>query len=126
MWTVAGPEWFVKATTQERKLGGVLKQMLSLLVPVLYELATETAFDAQVAVGNGDIKWRRDLHNAIVLRVKSQRAADAAIWTDGVGSLLPGFIPRAGFTHVVFGLEHQRSGGTHTDAISTVNARGFR
>ena len=126
MRTVAGREWIVKAGTQKRKPGGALKQRLSLLFPVLNELATETAFDAQVAVGNGDIKWRRDLHNAIVLRVKSQRAADAAIRTDRVRLLLLGFIPRAGLPHVVFRLEHQRTRGTHTDAVSTVNARGFR
>src|SRR5262245_54432739 len=56
--------------------------------------------------------------------MQSERAAYTAIRTDRVGLLLSGFIPGAGLAHFVFTLEHQSAGGTDTDAVAAINARG--
>ena len=52
-------------------------------------------------------------------------AAHAAIRTDRIGAGLAGFVPRAGLAHVVFGLEHQRAGGTDADAVAAIHAGGI-
>src|SRR6185436_13642259 len=59
----------------------------------------------------------------VVLHVQRERAADAAVGTDGVGRPLPGLVPRACRAHVVLALEHERPGGAHANAVAAVDAR---
>src|SRR6266850_7124295 len=58
--------------------------------------------------------------------MESERAADTTIGADRVGLVLLRFVPRAGFAHFVFALEHERAGGADADAVSTVDTRGIR
>src|SRR3990167_5262635 len=50
---------------------------------VLDEFESETAFDAKVSVRDSHVHGGPHLYDAIVLRVKRQRAADPAVWTTG-------------------------------------------
>ena len=58
---------------------------LGLQVAAVHELEAEASLDAKVAVGDLDIKRRGDLDDSVVLDVKRERAAHAAIGADGVG-----------------------------------------
>src|SRR5438093_10775778 len=96
------------------------------LLAILDKLKTKPAFNAEMAVCDADVERRCDLHNAIVLGMESQCAADTTVRTNGVGFLLVRFVPGTSLAHVVFGFEHQRAGGTDADAVSAVDTSGGR
>src|SRR5262249_49436785 len=90
--------------------------------PALDELEPEPALHAQVAVTDVVVERGGHLHDAVVLHVKLEVAADAAVGTDGGGDGLLGLVPGAGLPHIVFALKHQRAGGAHADAVAAVDA----
>src|SRR6516165_1107847 len=75
------------------------------LVPAVNVLEAEPPLDAQMAVGDVGLQRRGHLDDAVVLDVKPQRAADAAVAADGIRLCLFPFIPRPGLPHVVLALE---------------------
>src|SRR5438552_5826578 len=87
------------------------------LLYILHKFKAKTAFDAEVAVSDADVHRRGDLHDAVVLRVKRQRAADAAVRADRIRLILLRFIPCAGFAHVMFALEHESAGRTDANTV---------
>src|SRR5262245_10215474 len=74
---------------------------------------------------NAMVERRGDPDDAPVLGVHGEVAADSAIPTDCVHPRLARFVPGAGLSHIVFGLEHQRAGGAHADTIAAVYAGGI-
>ena len=78
-WRASGevPARDVEANPVARKLFFWLEDRLN-----LHELPAEAPFNAQMTVGDGMVERGRDLHDAVVLRVKCQCAAHAAIGTD--------------------------------------------
>src|SRR5262249_23143794 len=92
----------------------------------LHVLEAEAALDAEVAAGHTVVHGARDLHDRVVLDVDLPVAPHAAAGGDRGGHRLVVLVPRAGRAHVVLGLEHQRSGRAHADAVAAVDARAVR
>src|SRR5215469_3892979 len=90
--------------------------------PALDEFEAESSFHAQVTVGDVVVEGGGHFHDAVVLDVQFEVAADAAVGADGGGDGLPGLVPGAGLAHVVFALEHERAGGADPDAVAAVDA----
>ena len=88
-------------------------------------LEAEPALDAEVAVGDVDIGGGGDLHDLVLLHMEGKGAAHAAVAADGVGLLLPAFIPGALLAHVVLALEHQRAGGASLHAFAASHTRAI-
>ena len=86
-------------------------------------LKTETTFDTQVAVGYRVIAWRSDFDDLVVLNVQRERAANTAVWADGVGLRLFFFFPGAGLAHVVLTRKHERSSGADLNAVAAIDTR---
>ena len=86
-------------------------------------LKTETTLDAQVAVGYRVIAWRSDLDDLVVLNVQRERAANAAVWADGVGLRLLLFFPCASLAHVVLTRKHECASGADLNAVAAIDAR---
>src|SRR5262249_27464395 len=89
------------------------------------KLPTETAFDAEIAVGDAVVEGGGYAENFGVFVVDGEIAADAAVGANSIGLGLLGFVPGAGFAHFEFGFEHERAGGADADAISAIDAGGI-
>ena len=86
-------------------------------------LKTETTLDAQVAVGYRVIAWRSDLDDLVVLNVQRERAANTAVWADGVGLRLLFFFPCASLAHVVLTRKHECTSRADLNAVAAIDAR---
>src|SRR5438552_5579429 len=93
---------------------------------LLHELVAEPSLHTKMAGGDAVVERRRDLDDRVVLHVQLEHAAHAAVRTHRLGHRLPALIPRAGLSHVVLALEHQRAGGTDADAVAAIDAGRFR
>src|SRR5262249_41260492 len=68
------------------------------------------------------IERRGHLHDAVVLHVQFEVAADPAVGADGRGDGLLRLVPVAGLPHLVLAGEHERAGGADPDAVAAVHA----
>ena len=92
----------------------------------LNELPTESAFDAEIAVGHAVLSGGIDFDDLLVLNPQRQSAAHSAVWADGIRGGLARFVPGARLAHVVFAHKHQRTGGAYPNAISAIEQSGYK
>ena len=88
----------------------------------LHKLPAETPLDAKIPASHAVVKWRGHANDLAVLLLHGEVAAHTAVRTDGVRLGLTALVPCAGLAHVIFTLEHQRTGGTDTDAVAAIDA----
>ena len=117
-------EWLA-ARTADPAPSMRLRTCLGLQIAAVHELEAEPSLDAKVAVGDLDIKGRGYLHDSVILNVKRERAAHAAIGADGVGLGLPRLVPLVLPAQLVLAAEHQGPGRTDADAVAAIDARGI-